>query len=418
MHALKKYPTEIKIFLIASLVSSLGGSLMWPLVSMYVFDELDRSMTDAGTVILIMSLGGIFGQLLGGSLYHRLGVKRLIVGSQALNAVSLLMLPFTTTTWSLFVVMMGFVGFFNAMSFPAIQAFIGFRFADRRGELFNVIYVANNIGVAVGTALSGVLADISYQLSFILNGVTSAVFALFFLVYLSRIDHMEGQVQAGGKRLSHTTDAPAALLLRDVRIYMYVGVGSMFLWLGNSVWNTGVSPFIIEEGLPKSLYGLLWTLNGILIFAAQPLLSWIKRFWADSTSRQLTLSGVFYLSAYIVILCTGHYPGMVAAMVLATLGEMLVAPAIPAFLSDHGGRGAPFYMGLVGGIGAAGRVLGPFMMGGLYDHGGLAPTVWLAAGTAVLCVMFFLLHGWLNRNRAVVDLHAPRTGDIQAGSST
>lgn len=78
---------------------------------------------------------------------------------------------------------------------PAIQAFVGFRFADRRGELFNIIYVANNIGVALGTGLSGVLADLSYQLSFVMNGVTSAVFAGFFWSYLSRVDREEGEVQ-------------------------------------------------------------------------------------------------------------------------------------------------------------------------------------------------------------------------------
>ncbi len=84
-------------------------------------------------------------------------------------------------------------------------------------------------------------------------------------------------------------------------------------------------------------------------------------------------------------------------MVLATLGEMLIAPAVPAFLSDHGGRGAPFYIGLVGGIGAAGRVMGPYIMGKLYDGGGLPPAVWLALGVAVLSILFFVLHSWLNR---------------------
>lgn len=99
-------------------------------------------------------------------------------------------MPFTAFTsghWAAFVIMMGFIGFFNVVSVSAIQAFVGFRFADRRGELFNVIYVANNIGVALGTGLSGVLADLSYQLSFVMNGVTSAVFAGFFWSYLSKV---------------------------------------------------------------------------------------------------------------------------------------------------------------------------------------------------------------------------------------
>lgn len=111
-----------------------------------------------------------------------------------------------------------------------------------------------------------------------------------------------------------------------------------------------MSPHIIEQGLPKTMYGLLWTLNGILIFAAQPIIFWIKRLYARHASAQMTWAGGFYLSAYIVMLGTQNYTGMIFAMVLATLGEMLIAPAVPAFLSDHGGRGAPFYIGLVGAL--------------------------------------------------------------------
>lgn len=98
-----------------------------------------------------------------------------------MNALALFTLPAASNNWTLFMVAMGLVGLFNSLSLPAIQAFIGFRFTKQRGELFNVIYVANNIGVALGTALSGFLADISYMLSFVMNGVTSAVFAGFFL---------------------------------------------------------------------------------------------------------------------------------------------------------------------------------------------------------------------------------------------
>lgn len=126
MRFLQAYPKEVKVFLIASLINATGSALMWPLVTMYVFDELGRSMTDAALVIVIQSLGGIFGQLLGGSLYHKVGVKRLIVGALAMNALALFTLPAASVNWNMFMLVMGLVGLFNSLSLPAIQAFIGF----------------------------------------------------------------------------------------------------------------------------------------------------------------------------------------------------------------------------------------------------------------------------------------------------
>jgi MFS family permease len=417
MKWLEQYPKEVKGFLVASLVASAGGSLMWPLTTMYVFDELGRSMKDAGFVILIQSMGGIAGQLLGGALYHRVGVKKLIVGSLLLNALGLFTLPFINGLWGLFIAMMGFIGFCNAVSMPAIQAFIGFRFADRRGELFNVIYVANNIGVALGTAMSGFLAEISYHLSFVLNGVTSFGFAIFFLSYLTKLGGTG--VSQGAHHPKPRSPLPAGpgawALLGNTRIYLFMGLGSLFLWFGNSIWNTGVSPFIISEGMSKTAYGYLWTLNGILIFAAQPVTNAIKRWAARTESSQMTASALFYLAAYVVIVTVHSYPGMILAMVLATLGEMLISPAIPAFISDRAGQAAPFYIGVTGGLGAAGRVIGPYAMGTMYDGGGLTPVAWLAAGVAVLSFLSFAVHARLSKDIPLHhDGHDKNAGHLNA----
>lgn len=396
MRWLQAYPREVKVFLIASLISSAGGSLMWPLVTMFVFKVLGRTVTDAGLVILVMSVGGIAGQLLGGALYHRLGVKRLIVGGLALPSLFLILLPYGSGNWHLFMLLMLLVGFFNATTMPAIQAFIGFRFAEQRGELFNVIYVANNIGVALGTAISGFLAQISYDLSFILNGLTSAGFALFFWFYLNKVQKTQGELQVQ-KRKKTVEGQSVWTLLRWYPVYLFMGVGSFFLWLGNCIWNNGVSPYIISQGMPEWNYSILWTLNGLLIFVGQPFTLWIKRTFAGSPQAQMTASAIFYMLGYATILSFHTYPSMVGAMVLTTFGEMLISPAIPSFISDRTGKAAPFYLGLVGGMGAAGRVAGPYAMGMLFDWNGLTPVAWLAVGIAALSVLSFLVHAAMNR---------------------
>jgi MFS family permease len=401
MRMLSNYPKEIKVFLLASLINAIGSALMWPLVTMFVFDQLGRTMSDAGLVILVQSIGGIAGQLLGGALYHRVGVKKLIIGALALNAAGLLLLPALSESWSVFIVMMGLIGLFNSLSMPAIQAFIGFRFADQRGELFNIVYIANNIGVAVGTALSGFLADVSYSLSFILNGVTSGVFALFFLFYLQRVGTGSGDYEAIKLKKRASSGTGLWLLVKDVRLYLFMALGGMLINLGNSIWNTGVSPFIIEHGMSKQMFGYLWTLNGILIFVAQPVTNMIKRIAASSIKAQMTASAVFYMSGYVVILAMHSFAGMVLGMILTTLGEMLIAPAVPAFLSENSGKYAPFYLGLTGGIGSVGRVIGPYMMGGFYDGGGLTPVAWLAVLTAAVSVAAFIIHALVNKESSV-----------------
>ncbi|MDO3410164.1 MFS transporter [Saccharibacillus sp. CPCC 101409] len=395
MNWLQRYPKEIQALLLASLINSTGSALMWPLTTMYVFGELGRSMQDAGLVILLQSLGGIAGQLVGGAMYHRIGVKKLLVGSLLVNALTLFALPVVSGYWHVYMMTMLLVGFSNAMTLPAIQAFVGFRFASRRGEIFNTIYVGNNIGVALGTALSGPLAQLSFPLTFVLNGVTCLLFAVYFFVYLNRIGRGEGGLHIAAK--TSRREQRALPLLMNTRVYLYMGLGALFLWLGNCIWNGGVSPAILSEGRSPSAYSVLWTMNGVLIFALQPLISWMKRAFAEKPEAQMTAGSLFYLAGYAVILLLPHYGAMVLAMFLATIGEMLFQPAMPAFISERTSANAPFYLGVSGGIGQAGRVIGPYIMGILYDRGGLTPVAWLAVSAAVLSCAFFVLNHKIQR---------------------
>lgn len=397
---------------------------MWPLTTLFVHTQLNRSLADAGFVILMQMLGGVFGQFLGGGLYYRLGVRRLLVWALAITSVLQCSLVFTAyASWWGYVITMGVIGLTNSVSMPAIQSFIGFRWSDRRDELFNVIYVANNIGVALGTALSGVLADISFNLTFLLNGVTSAGFAFFFYRFLQGIKE-EGDVTADEKTSGVSdqvhTDAgaaadassrprPAAGILPErtiwnklaaYRIYLFMSLGAMFIWLANSLWGSGVAPHIADQGMGFSMYSLLWTLNGVLIFAAQPITTWLKRTVAKRISDQLTWSGIFYGAAYIVIWIVPNYTGFVLGMALATLGEMLVSPAVPAFLSARAGREAPFYMGVAGGISSIGRMIGPYLLGVTYDQSGLIGVAIISMAIAILSVISFIVHAWLQKQDA------------------
>lgn len=417
--AFRNYTREMNVFIWASMINSTGGALMWPLTTLFVHTQLNRSLADAGFVILMQMLGGVFGQFLGGGLYYRVGVRRLLVWALAITSVLQCSLVFTAyASWWGYVITMGVIGLTNSVSMPAIQSFIGFRWSDRRDELFNVIYVANNIGVALGTALSGVLADISFNLTFLLNGVTSAGFAFFFYRFLQGMKE-ERDVTADEKTsgvpdqldIISAADAssrpqPAAGVLPEqtiwnklaaYRIYLFMSLGAMFIWLANSLWGSGIAPHIADQGMGFSMYSLLWTLNGVLIFAAQPITTWMKRTVAKRITDQLTWSGIFYGAAYIIIWIVPNYAGFVLGMALATLGEMLVSPAVPAFLSARAGREAPFYMGVAGGISSIGRMIGPYLLGVTYDQSGLIGVAIISMVIAILSVISFIIHAWLQK---------------------
>ncbi|MEC0248583.1 MFS transporter [Paenibacillus chitinolyticus] len=368
--ALRQYPKESWFFLFASFINSLGSSFMWPLTTLYVHNVLGRSFGEAGLVLLIQSLASVAGQIAGGILYDRLGVKRLVVGSlMAGSAAQLALIP--VSGWYAYMALMAAIGFLNAVSMPAVQAYVGFRWKERRRELFNLIYVGNNIGMAIGTSIAGLLASwFSFSVNFLVNGLSTLAFALFFSVFMTT--KSSGPV-SGGEAPEEKAEAirSAWQLLSNVKLYLFMAGGSMFIWFSTSVWNSGIASHIDAQNWGMASYSFLWTVNGILIFAGQPFLGWLKKHAVRSLPAQMTASAMFYAAGFSLLLVSQSYRMMIAGMIVTTFGEMLIAPAMPAFITEKTGRSSPFYLGVVQAVSLLGRLLGPYALGTLYDRSGV-----------------------------------------------
>ncbi|WDL96024.1 MFS transporter [Alicyclobacillus sp. ALC3] len=378
------------MFIVASLTNAIGSATLWPLIVIYVHNVLHRSYGEAGFVLFCQSLASIIGQFIGGALFHRLGAKRLIVGSLLLNGIAQLSLMIAKT-WDPYIAVMVANGLLNAITMPAVNAFVGYRWKEQRYRLFNAIYVFNNIGVAVGTSLAGILAAISFNLTFLVDGLTTIGFALFFFAYLRHIGFREAdslQVDAG----LQAGDAGIRALLGDYRLYLFLATGTMMLSIATSTWSSGVAPFLNQLGRPPAAFSFLWTVNGIVILVGQPIISLMNRFITKSLHARLISSGVFYTLGFAFLwLFHNNYLFLVISMVICTFGEMHVSPTSPALITQTAGRSAPFYLGLVGGIGSVGRLMGPPLFGNLFDFFGVVPILVIATGASLVSAASFFV---------------------------
>lgn len=401
---MKTLQRETMPFIVASFVNATGSALMWPLITIYVHNVLHQSYAAAGWVLFLQSGAGIIGQIAGGSLYHRLGPLRLITGSLALQGIAQIALIFTHT-WLLYAMMMTINGFLFAVTMPAVNAFVGFRWAAQRRALFNTIYVCNNIGVAVGTSMAGLLATISFNFTFLLNGVSTLAFGGFFLWYVKRADAVKRatavDADSGDTEIDGGILPQPRALLRAYHIYLLLAIGSLSIWFATASWNSGIAPYLNQRGMGVTGYSFLWTINGALILLGQPLIGWFNRRAGRELIWRLVAGTLLYTCAFALMGAEhGYYLDLVAGMVLGTFGEMLVNPTVPALVTEITGRAAPFYLGVVGGCSSAGRLIGPPIFGYLFDVAGVTPILAIASLGALVAAACFTLYAKLQK-RAV-----------------
>ena len=70
-------PKQVWFLIVGTFVNTVGNSFLWPLNSIYIHDYLGKSLTVAGIVLMLNSLAGVFGNLVGGWLFDKLeAIKR------------------------------------------------------------------------------------------------------------------------------------------------------------------------------------------------------------------------------------------------------------------------------------------------------------------------------------------------------
>ena len=84
------YPRLFWVVVGISFIDRVGGTMLFPFFALYITQKFDVGMMQAGFLLGMMSLFGLFGGMIGGALTDRLGRKPLILFGLIFSALSTL----------------------------------------------------------------------------------------------------------------------------------------------------------------------------------------------------------------------------------------------------------------------------------------------------------------------------------------
>ena len=139
-------------------------------------------------------------------------------------------------------------------------------------------------------------------------------------------------------------------------------------WIAYIQWETTIASFTQSINISMSQYSVLWTINGIMILVAQPLIRPIIILLKGNLKHQMFVGILIFMSSFLVTSFANHFAIFVVGMVILTFGEMFVWPAVPTIanqLAPVGKQGQ--YQGFVNSASTVGKAFGPFIGGILVD---------------------------------------------------
>lgn len=343
-----------------------AGTFIEPFAILYLTGPRHLSIATAGTVITVWGAGSVLSQPLGGYLTDRAGRRTTL--SLGMFAVALA-LGLLALARGVPAIMLGalFLGIVGDIYRPAASAAIADLLdGEQRTKAFALQFWAINLGFSVAALSAGLLVRFGFGTLFAVDAATSL---LFGLLVLRRVPETRPASAA-----RHEHEEPAwRLMLRDRVLLALVALFLCYATLYGQVYVT--LPLAVRDaGLGTGSYGLIMSVNGIVIVLVQPLvLNLIAR--ARRTvllpATMLLVGGGIALSG--VCHSTWAFALTVVVWTLGEIGQTTALQALVAAIAPEALRGR--YMGAVGLSWGASGMLAPFL--GAHVYAANPTALWL-----------------------------------------
>ncbi|MCE5748544.1 MFS transporter [Staphylococcus pseudintermedius] len=379
-------PKEIWWLVIGMAINITGASFLWPLNTIYMNEELDKSLSTAGLVLMVNSFGMIVGNLLGGTLFDKLGGYRTIMLGTIVSLCATILLNFFHG-WPWYAIWLIMLGFGGGMIIPAIYAMAGAVWPQGGRQTFNAIYLAQNIGVALGAALGGFVAELSFNYIFMAN---LAMYVIFFFIALFQFNM---DYQATVKHQETLENVAHIQNKKHFTALILLCVMFALCWIAYVQWQTTIASFTQSIGISMSQYSLLWTVNGVLILVGQPLILPIIHLIKGQLKKQLYFGLVVFILSFFVTSFATSFSIFVVGMVIMTFAEMFVWPAVPTIANNLAPKGREgVYQGIVNSASTVGKAFGPLVGGILVDVFNMQIMFLSMIGLLVIAMAFLTIY--------------------------
>lgn len=396
-----EYPRTFWTLILITFIDRIGGSMLFPFFALYLTKRFDIGMTQVGVLFAAFSVSSFTGSMLGGALTDRFGRKKIIIFGLIASSISTLAMGFVDTVAYFFVIAI-LVGVLADTAGPAHQAMLADILPEKqRAQGFGIFRVAFNLSFVIGPALGGLLAARSYMLLFVTDAVVSLLTAALFFRFIpeTKPEAVPGEAQESVAG----SFAGYLRVLRDGTFMLFLGA-SLLMALVYMNMNTTLGVFLRDvHAIPEAGYGGLLSLNAAMVVLFQfPITRKIENL---PPLLMMALGTLLYAIGFGMYGFVSTFAFFMLAMVILTIGEMIVAPvgqALVAKFSPEDMRGR--YMAIFGFSWAIPFAIGPYLAGLILDN--LDPRwLWYLAGMiGILAVAgYYGLHRRTEKEEGFVE---------------
>ncbi|AKP67629.1 MFS transporter [Companilactobacillus ginsenosidimutans] len=352
--------------LILNITFNMVMGFILPVNMIFINKNLNQPLTTAGFSLMVYSGFMMLGNALGGVLFDKISKKWTLQIGYIIAVISLLGMT-VHHIWPSYLFMLVMLGFGMGISYTAINAYTAFVAEQTVGDsrvLFNNMYLAANMGIAIGSTAVGFIFEYSVFLTFFIPVI---LFVLCILIVFFKANLLDATNEEAEKtheyHVSAETADPKEIIggRRYLTNLIIISLGVFVMWMGYTQWDSNMSVYMLNEGFSKREYSIVFTVNAGSLLLIQPIMNRIMSKMFKLLKHQILVGIIIMGLSFLILPNANKYWMFIVSMLILTVGESMVFPTIPALLnkmSTSKNRGSLQSLYTI--MGSLGRAIGPY----------------------------------------------------------
>ncbi|KRK95423.1 MFS transporter [Companilactobacillus futsaii] len=352
--------------LILNITFNLVMGFILPVNTIFIHKNLHESLVTAGFALMVYSAFMMVGNALGGFMFDRFSKRGTLYIGYGISIISLLGMS-VHHVWPTYAIMLFTLGFGMGLVYTAVNAYTAFVAEQMTGNsrvIFNNMYLAANIGIAIGSTAVGFIFKWSIFLTFFIPMLLFVISAVILLLKANVLDHVHEQDDEDIQRYesSDVKDPRIEIGTNRFRLNIFVICASIFIvWLGYSQWDSNLSAYMLNQGYTTREYGLVFTVNAASLLIIQPVMNRVISKIFKLLKYQIFIGTIIMGLSFLILPEAKTYLAFIISMLVLTVGESMVFPTIPALLSKMStNRNRGTFQSFYSIFGSLGRAIGPY----------------------------------------------------------
>ena len=389
----KGLPKEIYIIFFSRIVNNMG-SFVFPMLALIMTQKIGTSKDKAGLFITLVALISAPSILLGGILVDKIGRKKVLIIFQGFSGMIFVLCGFIKVSMLLAVVMM-VAQLFAATSMPATDSMIAdLTTPENRKDAFSLLYMGNNIGLAIGPVMGGLLYKNHLNIVFIGDGITTLVSLLLIYIFIKETKNIVHNKKSKGK---NNEDREVGTIFDVLKKRPILVTFACILF----IYQFSYSQFSFS--LPLDLaeifgefgarnFGILAGVNAFVVISLTPIISKLT----DKIKPVVVIAfgGFLYAIAFGSLGFINKLPLFFISIIVMTIGEISISINLGTYIANHtpaSHRGR--VNGVIPMIYGSGFAFGPLVMGKYISYFGISAG-WIFVGIImfIASLLMFLLY--------------------------